>query len=86
MPSVVYSTERYENNRAEVSHQPTRQRGNASDQCDGSNLPVKHNGSCQCTDSSETFSTWAVTCCERSIIGSYGGRSFLTWDAVTIAA
>ena len=26
MPSVVYSTERYENNRAEVSHQPTRQR------------------------------------------------------------
>ena len=26
MPSVVYSTERYGNNRAEVSHQPTRQR------------------------------------------------------------
>ena len=27
MPSVVHSTEQYENNRAEVSHQPTRQRG-----------------------------------------------------------
>ncbi len=26
MPSVVHSTKRYENNRAEVSHQPTRQR------------------------------------------------------------
>ena len=26
MPSVVYNTEQYENNRAEVSHQPTRQR------------------------------------------------------------
>ena len=26
MPSVVHSTMQYENNRAEVSHQPTRQR------------------------------------------------------------
>jgi putative transposase len=26
MPSVVHSTKQYENNRAEVSHQPTRQR------------------------------------------------------------
>ena len=26
MPSVAYSTEQYENNRAEVSHEPTRQR------------------------------------------------------------
>ncbi len=26
MPAVVHSTQRYENNRAEVSHQPTRQR------------------------------------------------------------
>ena len=26
LPSVVHSTMRYENNRAEVSHQPTRQR------------------------------------------------------------
>ncbi len=26
MPSVTHSTARYENNRAEVSHQPTRQR------------------------------------------------------------
>ena len=25
MPSVVYSTRQYEDNRAEVSHQPTRQ-------------------------------------------------------------
>ena len=26
MPSVIHSTRQYENNRAEVSHQPTRQR------------------------------------------------------------
>jgi putative transposase len=26
MPAVLHSTARYENNRAEVSHQPTRQR------------------------------------------------------------
>ena len=26
MPAVVHSTQQYENNRAEVSHQPTRQR------------------------------------------------------------
>ena len=26
VPAVVHSTQRYENNRAEVSHQPTRQR------------------------------------------------------------
>ena len=26
MPSVAHSTDRYANNRAEVSHQPTRQR------------------------------------------------------------
>ena len=26
MPSVAHRTDRYENNRAEVSHQPTRQR------------------------------------------------------------
>ncbi len=26
MPSVIHSTEQYENNRAEVSHEPTRQR------------------------------------------------------------
>ena len=26
MPSVMHSTQQYENNRAEVSHQPTRQR------------------------------------------------------------
>ena len=26
MPSVTHSTEQYENNRAEVSHEPTRQR------------------------------------------------------------
>jgi putative transposase len=26
MPSVTHSTRQYENNRAEVSHQPTRQR------------------------------------------------------------
>ena len=49
----------------------TSPHGNASDKCDGSNLPVKHNDSCPCMDSSGIFSTLAVTCCERSIIESY---------------
>ena len=64
MPSVVYATERYENNRAEVSHQPTRQRERQMRR-------GRHNDSYQCMDSSETFSTLAVTWCERSIIGNY---------------
>ena len=67
MPSVAHRTDRYENNRAEVAHQPTRQRER---QCAGSNLPGRHNDSCPCMDSSATSSALAVTWCERCIIGS----------------
>ncbi len=42
MPSVIHSTDQYENNRAEVSHEPTRQRER---QMRRSNLLVKHNDS-----------------------------------------
>ena len=48
----------------------TSPHGNASDKCDGSHLPVTHNDSCPCMDSSGICSTLAVTCCERSIIES----------------
>jgi len=60
MPSVVHDTRRYANNRAEVSHQPTRQRersptsqpDNGSDRCEGSSPPLKRNNSCRSTESS----------------------------------
>ena len=57
--------------REHVPKSLTSPHGNASDKCDGSNLPVRHNDSCSCTDSSATCSTLTVTCCERSIIESY---------------
>ena len=68
MPSVVHSTKQYENNRAEVSHQPTRQRER---QMRKFKSQVKRNDSCQCTDSSKTSSASAVTCCKRVINESY---------------
>jgi putative transposase len=52
MPSVVHRTQQYENNRAEVSHQPTRQRER---RCGGSNPPLTRNDSCGCTDSFGIF-------------------------------
>ena len=47
---------------------PTSRHGNASAKCEGSNLQVKRDDSCQCAGSSETSSTSAVTCCELTII------------------
>ena len=38
MPSVAHRTDRYENNRAEVSHQPTRQRERQIRRCDVTDL------------------------------------------------
>jgi putative transposase len=66
MPSVVHSTQQYENNRAEVSHQPA---ANASDRCGGSNPPRMRNGSCRCTDSFGISFAWGVTCYGLFTIG-----------------
>ena len=84
MPSVAHRTDRYENNRAEVfppAHTATR----------ATNAPVQISRAgttilVLCMGSSATSSALAVTWCERCIIGSYEGRSFLIWDVVTIAA
>ena len=59
MPSVVHSTQQYENNRAEVSHQPTRQREH---RCDGSNPPRMRSDSYRRTDSCRISFVSDVTC------------------------
>ena len=46
-------------------------RGNESDKCGGSNLLVKPNDSCLCTDSSKTSFGSGVTCCALAITESY---------------
>ena len=59
MPSVIYSTRQYENNRADVSHQPTRQRERqmrrfkSAPICDGSH---------RCMASSRICAGSAATC------------------------
>ena len=60
MPSVIHSTTRYEINRAEGSHQPTR---HASDRCAGSNPPLTRNASYRCTDSFTISFVWDVMYC-----------------------
>ena len=59
MPSVVHSTRQYENNRAEVSHQPSV---SASGRCEDSSRPPTCNGSHRCTASSRICSGSAATC------------------------
>ena len=83
MPSVAHRTDRYENNRAEVSHQPTRQRERQMRR-------FKSPGQAQ-----RFLSVHGLV---RNLfrVGRYlvravhhrelRGRSFLIWDAVTIAA
>jgi len=82
MPSVVHSTKQYENNRAEVSHQLTRQRER---QMRRFKSPVKRNDSCPFMDLSKTSSAWAANCCELNHHRELRGHAFLAWDAVTIA-
>ncbi len=65
MPSVQHNTERYANNRAEVSHEPIRQ---LSDNCEGSNPLLKRNGSGRCRESS-IFSESDATCCGQPTTG-----------------
>ena len=78
MPSVVHDTERYTNNRAEVSPEPIRQR-----KCEGSNPLVKHNDSGRCTESIRIR-------VRRHLLRSANhrmlrARSLLVWNEVTSA-
>jgi putative transposase len=68
MPSVLHDTERYANNRAEVPHEPIRQRER---QCEGSNPLLKRNDSGLCTESFRIFSELDATCCGQSTTGLY---------------
>ena len=67
MPSVAHSTDRYANNRAEVSHQPTRHRERHMRRFTS---PGQAQRFLSVHGLVRTFSTWAVTWCERSIIES----------------
>ena len=62
MPSVVHVTDQYANNRAEVSHQPTRQR---SARCGVSSRPLSSNGSRRFTVSCRISSESVDTSCGR---------------------
>ena len=63
MPSVVHVTDQYANNRAEVSHQPTRQRGAPDAAFQG--RPLSSNGSRRFTVSCRISSESVDTSCGR---------------------
>ena len=83
MPSVAHSTDRYANNRAEVSHQPTRQR-------------ERHMRRFKSPGQAQRFLTVHGLVRNLFRVGRHlvraehhrelRGRSFLIWDAVTLAA
>ncbi len=83
MPSVVYSTERYGINRAEVSHQPTRQRERQMRR-------FKSPGQAQRFLSVHGLVRNLFHVGRHLLRAEHHrelrGRSFLIWDAVTIAA
>ena len=83
MPSVAHRTDRYENNRAEVSHQPTRHR-------------ERHMRQFKSSGQAQRFLSVHGLVRNLFRVGRHlvrvvhhrelRGRSFLIWDAVTIAA
>ena len=82
MPSVIHSTKQYENNRAEVSHQPTRQRERQMRR-------FKSPGQAQRFLSGHGL-VQNLFCVGRHLLRAdhhreLRGRAFLAWDAVTIA-
>ena len=83
MPSVAYSTDRYANNRAEVSHQPTRQRERQMRR-------FKSPGQAQRFLSVHGLVRNLFHVGRHLLRAEHHrklrGRSFLIWDAVTIAA
>ena len=68
MPSVVHCTDQYQNNRAEVSHEPTRQRER---QMRRFKSPGQASDSCPFMDLSKTSSASDDTCCKRVITDSF---------------
>ena len=83
MPSVAHRTDRYENNRAEVSHQPTRQRERQMRR-------FKSPGQAQRFLSVHGLVRNLFRVGRHLVRAVHHrelrGRSFLIWDAVTIAA
>ena len=67
MPSVVHVTDHYANNRAEVSHQPTRPAGSA--RCGASSRLPTSNASHLCMGSCRISSGWADICSGRLTTG-----------------
>ena len=67
MPSVVHCTDQYANNRAEVSHQPTRQRERQMRRFKSAAHAQRFS---RCTDPSRISFASAATSCGPSIIGS----------------
>jgi putative transposase len=82
MPSVVHSTKQYENNRAEVSHQPTRQRERQM-------RNFKSPGQAQRFLSVHGLVQNLFRVGRHLLQARHNrelrGRAFLTWDAVTCA-
>ena len=82
MPSVVHSTKQYENNRAEVSHQPTRQRERQM-------RKFKSPGHAQRFLSVHGLVQNLFRVGRHLLQARHNrelrGRAFLTWDAVTCA-
>ena len=82
MPSVVHSTKQYENNRAEVSHQPTRQRERQM-------RKFKSAGQAQRFLSVHGLVLNLFRVGRHLLQARHNrklrGRAFLTWDAVTCA-
>ena len=83
MPSVIHSTQQYENNRAEVSHQPTRQR-------------ERQMRRFKSTGQAQRFLTVQGLVQNLFRVGRHllrarhhrelRGRAFVTWEAVTCAS
>ena len=84
MPSVVHRTDEYLNNRAEVSHQPTRQRErqmrHGSSQRPSCNGSRRYTVWCRISSAlAATYSSRPITvCCERG--------AFVEWETVTCAS
>ena len=83
MPSVVHSTEKYENNRAEISHQPTRQRQR---QMRKFKSPSQAQRFLSVHGLVQNLFRVGRHLLQARHHRELRGRSFLAWDAVTCAA
>ncbi len=83
MPSVIHSTKQYENNRAEVSHQPTRQRER---QMRKFKSPGQAQRFLSVHGLVQTLFRVGRQLLQARHHRELRGRAFLAWDAVTCAA